>query len=1785
MKSFLEKSKRALVLLLTGAMIATSVPADVFAAPLEPDEDVIFEEGADAVEALGVADEEPVVEEAVDPVDPDEAKAEVVVTLSNHTGVQDSATNVLHAEIYDYDDVWASTALNGVKATSADVNRYVDPDKDYVLIVNPDEGLAFNEDKPLTVTGSYKDYSTNTNFGESKSVTATVTDLTPEEAGYYNRGAKKVTVSSEDLTAVLTGMHATDPSKPDDGILTLKFANPATAAKWKVSGFDLKDIEEKEHLSSLMNVTNNADYELDLSEVLSVGALNEAAFGVRVLVFNKDDVLVMDSGDLGTTAMDLTTSHTFPDDMKRVSGATTTGTKIWANYNESGHLGNLQIDGDAITYFYNNNYKLIVDVTANGLGTVKVKTTAASEALATFTACTGGDLDATNEVSDVVNSSTGASFDTSVKNKAFVFFVEKRAPYAYIQSVTWTVAGVTNKAEFQAKKDKWKVSIPNSDLQKGDITVEVKGGYSVSNFGSSSEYRVVDLDGKLIEQTGTESDLVFQCVPGNGKVVSGVTYTVGGGDPEAAELNTTDGTYTIKKEKITGNIQIIADTASSGTSGVKIVKLAGTYTGVTVKRLDAGNTTISASGTSVNTNDPLLFTVTSSTQKIEEVSYSMGSTTFTKLDPVYGSTYKIAAITAATTIKIVYQPQVEVFAPSNKNVTVNFAAVGKSAKVPAGAFTFTVAPVSENIKITKVSYNTTNALAATVGTELGKTGDTFNVTAGNTYYIVVETEETVDNTTYKAIFSDTTTPALITTSYAEGKAKTELNITEQELKLVIGDAKQTIVPAYKPIKSEKLRSALTGGTYTMTAPETTDILTFDNAVNQVKITPKKVGNQDVVVSYKKADGDYGNVLVYPGTLKVSVAQAYTDLEIKASMDTAYTYDESTARADLLDHIKLEFRGKDGQTGVYGPVSVSTSKGVKSLEWSFVPTIDTVKPADRKHAFFSAAPNNGETLAAVGTNGNSTNTAYVLAKEAESVTVKANIIFTDGSEQSLTKTLTFINPITETYFMTRTIDGAIHSFDKFTSASSPTAYDNSNPVILGLNTIDKKDLTVKYDYYRVIDTTGTYNTEAQIKKALTDGKIVKVDNAVIGTASVANMTVENTVNVIDKNSYATIETVDGGYKVTATGVITGKNTNHIKLVAPDVTINGVKIPSLNYANRSVTVWIANEIDRYNVELVTVDDQSKDAGGNLVNLVQTLSDAYIAGREFSKVTRDINSDHVKEQTGYEFTEVGDDSSFKLPEESDFATKPYSKKILLGWAETTYSPSAEGAIKATASLADSVLAPGTYVTITKDTAYKAIWADKYVKYTGTTATKDVAASSLGALVKLYDATKAYVDSTGKTVYPTLATTLEVGYDIPVVAGVAKVKGIKSGSNGKVYHTTNGVVVAELDVEEEFYTEGFTIAAKDENAQQIFDTNGLEAGHIKAKTTLPGTGVITAEVTDAGRTDITDKYSADSTVALTAATTASLAWTADSGMTTFPASPKITEGGAPATVTAALTDNGNAITLIAENGVESTTNKRYYNYSFVWTSSKPEIATVKAGNKTKQNVVTINPLAAGKTTITATVSKSGKEIATKNFELEVLASDITLEFADSEGHTGITEAIAHAGQKSTGVFKVKAVSKSGKNVSGGVFTFGSSYTGNKVIDGGQAALSSANPGDGFTGDANGYLNVPVITRDFVGTDTLHVQFAYTESGVTTTYQKDINIKTYYSVTLKPAPSTWITKNGTKQVGADGKTAVPVEIKLFEEDMKDVVDTAYSKADATRKKDFNFKAISLEGYSAIYND
>ena len=112
--SFLEKFKRALVLLLTGAMIATSVPSTAFAATVA-DDDVIIEEAVDAVAEDAVVEEEVVAAEPSDVVEALGAEEPVdgadTVEADKDGEVRNLSIDVTGADLQAYDGGASGIAL------------------------------------------------------------------------------------------------------------------------------------------------------------------------------------------------------------------------------------------------------------------------------------------------------------------------------------------------------------------------------------------------------------------------------------------------------------------------------------------------------------------------------------------------------------------------------------------------------------------------------------------------------------------------------------------------------------------------------------------------------------------------------------------------------------------------------------------------------------------------------------------------------------------------------------------------------------------------------------------------------------------------------------------------------------------------------------------------------------------------------------------------------------------------------------------------------------------------------------------------------------------------------------------------------------------------------------------------------------------------------------------------------------------------------------------------------------------------------------------------------------------------------------------------------------------------------------------------------------------------------------------------------------------------------------------------------------------------------------------
>ena len=154
--SFLEKSKRALVLLLTGAMIATSVPSTAFAATVDADteDEVIFEDTQDVVESDAaslneVAGGEIVNEDTSDYVDPDNAYGDATLTFAAISSGDDVNRKAFKLA-GDVATPVITESTSGVTLVSFDSTR------DFVFYVVPKMGVVYDTGEvPVTITGTY----------------------------------------------------------------------------------------------------------------------------------------------------------------------------------------------------------------------------------------------------------------------------------------------------------------------------------------------------------------------------------------------------------------------------------------------------------------------------------------------------------------------------------------------------------------------------------------------------------------------------------------------------------------------------------------------------------------------------------------------------------------------------------------------------------------------------------------------------------------------------------------------------------------------------------------------------------------------------------------------------------------------------------------------------------------------------------------------------------------------------------------------------------------------------------------------------------------------------------------------------------------------------------------------------------------------------------------------------------------------------------------------------------------------------------------------------------------------------------------------------------------------------------------------------------------------------------------------------------------------------------------------------------------------------------------------
>ena len=294
--SFLEKSKRALVLLLTGAMIATSVPSTAFAATVT-DEDVIIEEATDAVaedtvveeevvadepsdvvEALGA--EEPVEEEA-DTVEADDAAYDKVITIGEEATVGTSASTPSVLADFQYGVTHADVTVTAKKTANSETTTFTDAKIELYKVKGTDITAQTANASALKTTvdafnGEKNTYDADRNVAASKTAYDIAKTALDTDMGKY---ATLVGDSTDSATKSGTISNGLDYSMAD-GVLT--FAVP-TAMHSVYHGYyvvKVSDADNSENLPILTTVFEIISTGIYNNETPSNAAANDVSFKV-----------------------------------------------------------------------------------------------------------------------------------------------------------------------------------------------------------------------------------------------------------------------------------------------------------------------------------------------------------------------------------------------------------------------------------------------------------------------------------------------------------------------------------------------------------------------------------------------------------------------------------------------------------------------------------------------------------------------------------------------------------------------------------------------------------------------------------------------------------------------------------------------------------------------------------------------------------------------------------------------------------------------------------------------------------------------------------------------------------------------------------------------------------------------------------------------------------------------------------------------------------------------------------------------------------------------------------------------------------------------------------------------------------------------------------------------------------------------------------------------------------------------------------------------------------------
>ena len=1343
-----------------------------------------------------------------------------------------------------------------------------------------------------------------------------------------------------------------------------------------------------------------------------------------------------------------------------------------------------------------------------------------------------------------------------------------------------------------------------------EYTVETAADYDaggiadVSAMNGAAAVAITDTNKANVPANTT---FTFQVAPKSGKAIKAVTYTMGS---STAVLKPTAlakaGYYSIAN--VTGNVVITVTTDDMLTIALPKNKNIKFYLNGSTTAIPDDQTTISVSDA-----QNMSFRVESkkSNIAIKDIYY-----------------YPLSYIAAAKATDFADADFEDVKTGKGLTNTVTYS----TTKIGTGEGTYTI-----NIPTVKGSA------AVTTAAGYDDDGGTKPIEANHiyTYYgangtfgpmglgLYVETEETVDPTTYRVRFeADNETYATPDSKIEydfidKDGVKTNIdNLKSQKLWLVVGETAdlagatesklfiKNSTGSYPASATADTSSSNYDWTFSSTTTGSTAVLdwTLSDAegktVGTDTITAKAVYYDPLV--------DDGAKKVYTDTLPVEVVNLFDSVyvEMDDSGDPAPAVKGVIAGAGSVGNVGVF--GVDGRTKeVYrlAITSGSTAADVKSVELAFDPDIAN----DNKKTYYYGSSKLGYKKFDI--SGDDASIAlYATKAQSSPIKMTAKVTLGNGTVLNATPKSLYIadkDAVTNNYFIFSTVTGANRA-----DAVNYVYSSYGDQEVLHRTSSKLNSISAKYRVFEITNTglaqeggdmdafRATFTDEKTLQDAVTDGYLIDItDDVVFDQTSevLANYNTsdaEATPGTDDaKAVYATLSGSKGNYTITAaekTSPLTGFGAT--TQLHPVIRLDNVLIDDKSLGSvPPIAVSVENKTKTYTVDFYTEDVTS--AGKVYEN---HLTDAYLTGKgatsdikyvvggdkgglvqagggptyvEFSTDTVGTgDTELIGKYRGVALTAVETGTAIKLPDNKGF-TAVQSKRTLAGWAIINVAN-------------DKLLGyvdPGTEVTILGDTRFVAVWANKF----------DTSLFSFNNGNLLVEADADSYDGAGdaeigpdgepiqENTYPEpiAGAIFATGAKVPVVLVVPEVKGIASKTkttdvldpatdyNYKTHYltSTNDFTVAEDGDEGVFTLSGNTM-----NVTAGGSTNAKLKGVFK---------------------DGSDSYDVTSTVACNPAfsTTAAAAWSLKIGdVSPFEA------GTDPVTVEISEFKIAGTSVLSDLNPTSVDIDPYKVEWKITKNDSKATIESDKTIHHdpspattitiTDAEKATLTGLSAGEIEVSVTVTdKDGiSATATKAVTINPAAYSIVVEDANGTviGDSAFLEVAANRANKLAGAtsFKVKAVATgSTTGVPGGTWA----YRANEDDGAGKEIVGTP---IGFEAGTNNYQIGYMATNNVVGEDDVVVEWTTSDG---TKYRKVVKLKSYYTVTLNgiagsPAPSGsyyYVTnadgsviykKGGT---GSDKNDPTTATIKLFAD--KAIKDKAGNIT--------HYGPVSLADYNAVY--